>query len=497
MPEEQGVTDASELDVTSFIDGQRIGTSAFVFLLIATSAMVTDGFDIAAMGFVVPELAKQWHVAPAAFVPALSAGVFGLLCGAPLFGYLGDRYGRRTAILGSLAGVGMFSLATTAANSLNELAVLRFITGVALGGLIPNIIALAAEVAPKRLRGVFIIIVNFGLPAGFAVPGWVAALLVPHYGWTSIMLVGGLLPLLVAGLACVLLPESIAFLIRRGGRDGEVRRLLRAMRPDLPIDDATPFEAHEGDRTSHRPSSPAQLFSGGLAFLTPIFWVAYAANQFSNFFTLSWLPTLLQSSGLNTSDAGVTASMFSVGGLAGGIALTLVIDRFGALPMVFLFLVGAPLVAAIGLAHLPPLVLGAVIAGAGFCVTGNNFGASAVVGMLYPTAIRSLGAGWAQAFGRLGSLAAQVIGGLLLARGVSMGEAYLAPALALVVGAGASGIFNILCHRRFGGYRLDEPLVEAGGERVGDAGGTAGAAPNPPTIWRIKPAGQTEPRGGR
>ena len=479
MPEKLGVTDASELDVTSFIDGQRIGTSAFVFLLIATSAMVTDGFDIAAMGFVVPELAKQWHVAPAAFVSALSAGVFGLLCGAPLFGYLGDRFGRRTAILGALAGVGMFSLATTAANSLTELALFRFITGMALGGLIPNIIALAAEVAPKRLRGVFIIIVNFGLPAGFVVPGWVAALFVPRYGWTSIMLVGGLLPLLVAGVSYILLPESIAFLIRRGGRDGEVRRLLRAMRSDLPVADATRFATQAGDRTSHRSNSPAQLFSGGLAFLTPIFWAAYATNQFANFFTLSWLPTLLQSSGLNTSDAGITASMFSVGGLAGGLALTFVIDRFGALPLVVLSLIGAPLVAAIGLAHVPPLVLGAVIAGAGFCVAGNNFGASAVVGMLYPTANRSLGAGWAQAFGRLGSLAAQVVGGLLLARGVPMGKAYLAPALALVAEAGASVIFNILCHRHFGGYRLDESLLASKGERVWDAQNNVSPASTP------------------
>jgi len=478
MASGQRGTKASARDLAALIDGQRVRKSAIVFLVIATMAMVADGFDIAAMGFVVPELAKQWHVPPSAFVPALSAGVVGLLVGAPLFGYVGDRYGRRTAILASLTMVGLFSLATMAAGSLYAFVAVRFITGIALGGLIPSIIALAAEVAPKRLRGAFIIIVNFGLPAGFAIPGWVAALFVPRYGWSALMFFGGVLPLMIAGLAYVLLPESIAFLIQRGGRDDQVLGLVRAVRPELSIDAATTFGGPAAHDTGRRRMSPAQLFEGGLAFLTPIFWIAYAANQFTNFFTLSWLPTLLQSSGLSTSEAGVTASMFAVGGLLGGFALTFVIDRFGAFPMVFLFLVGAPFVAMIGWPQ-QSMLLATVVAVAGFCVTGNNFGASAVAGMLYPTRMRSIGAGWAQASGRLGSLAAQIVGGLLLAKGLSMREAYLMPALAQIVGAAASGLFIVLCHRRFGGYRLNDAMVEDRAERVRSPEGAAGVASKP------------------
>ncbi len=407
MPNEPGAQEPPTLDIGGLIDGQRVRKSAIVFLAIATMAMISDGFDIAAMGFVVPELAKQWHVAPPALAPALTAGVSGLLIGAPLFGYLGDRFGRKAAILASLAIVGVSTLTMMAAATLEAFVVLRFITGVALGGLIPSLIALAAEVAPKRRRGVFIIVVNFGLPAGFAIPGWVAALLVPQYGWPALMLVGGIMPLVIAIVAYLFLPESIAFLVQRGGRDKEVTRYLRRMRPDLSIPDTAWSRSSAVQAAGRRGTSPARLFSGSLGFITPVFWLAYAANQFANFFSLSWLPTLLQSSGMGTSQAGVTASMYSVGGLAGGFALAFFVDRFGALPMIFLFLVGAPLVAAVGLPHLSPLLLSAIIAGAGFCVTGNNFAASAVVGMLYPTAIRSMGAGWGQAFGRLGSLAAQ------------------------------------------------------------------------------------------
>ena len=438
------------------VDGQRIGRAAVLFLVLATAALIADGFDIAAMGYMLPELVKTWHVTPGALVPALSAGVFGLLFGAPLFGYVGDRFGRRTAILAALSGVGAFSLMTMAASSPTDLVVLRFITGVGLGGLIPNVIALAAEVAPKRARGTFIIIVNFGVPAGFVVPGWVAAWAVPHYGWQALMLVGGVLPLLVAALTFLFMKESVGFMQQRGASGEEIRGLLAAIRPDVAIPAGARFVGPSSEPVTGSRMFAARLFAGGLAVITPIFWIALAANQFANFFTLSWLPTLLQSSGLSTAEAGISASMYSVGGIVGGLVLVFLIDRLGAIPMVVLFLLGAPLIAAIGMPHLSPIVLVAVIAGAGFCITGNQFGTSAAVGMIYPTAVRSMGAGWAQAFGRVGSLAAQIVGGWLLAQHLTMQEMYVTPAFVLLIGAAAAALFVVLCFRRFGSYRLDD-----------------------------------------
>lgn len=148
--------------------------------------------------------------------------------------------------------------------------------------------------------------------------------------------------------------------------------------------------------------------------------------------------------------------MFSMGGLVGGLVLTFIIDRFGALPVVVLFLLGAPAVAAIGFPGESPMALGAIIAAAGFCVTGNNFGMNAIIGMIYPTPIRSMGTGWAQACGRIGALAAQIVGGVLLGMHLPTQELYLVPAVALVVGAVAAGVLVLLCVRRFGGYRVDE-----------------------------------------
>ena len=453
------------MDLNDLIDEQTIRTSSVVFLIIATLSMVADGYDISTMGFTVPELVKQWHVSPHALVPVLSAGVFGLLFGAPLLASIGDRFGRKKAIVMTLAAVSVFTLVSMAATSLNQFVVLRFLTGLGLGGLIPNVIALAAEAAPKRRRGVFVIIVNFGVPAGIALPGFVAALLVPRFGWPVLFLVGGVLSLAVGVCVLFYLQESIRYLLQRGDSDDEVRRVAQALRPDLRLDPRIRFTVPLQGSAVRRGGSPAKLFAGGLAFVTPVLWVVLAANQFTNFFTVSWLPTLLQFNGASTARAGINASLFSIGGLAGGATLLFVIDRFGVVPIVVLFSLGAPIVAAIGFVHVSPAVLGTIIAGAGFCVTGNNFGLNAVCGMIYPTAIRSKGAGWAQALGRVGALGAQIAGGALLARHLALVDVFIAPAFALVIGAVGAGFLAILCVRKFGGCRLSEvsltaPMIE-------------------------------------
>ena len=456
MASDANASSTRSMDLHEVLDGQKVQRSSIIFLVITILAMISDGFDIAAMGLVAPELVKQWHVSSKDLVPAFSAGVFGLFLGAPLLGYLGDRLGRKTSLLIGLCSFGLFTLCTMAATSLDQFVVLRFLTGLGLGGMIPNAIALTAEIAPKRFRGMFVIIINFGVPAGMALPGFVAALLVPHYGWQVLMLVGGALPLAVALLVAVQVRESIRFLMQRGGREEVVRSMVQALRPDLSIPTGTRFTVPAAAMVEHGHTSPKKLFAGGLAFITPLLWIALAANQLTNFFTVSWLPTILQSSGLSSQQAGVSASMFATGGLIGGFILTFIIDRVGILPVVLFFLFGAPLVASIGIPGLSPFALAAIIAGAGFCVTGNNFAINAVMGMIYPTPVRSMGTGWAMACGRLGALIAQFAGGILLGMHLPSYELYFVPAGSLVVGAVASGALAILCVRNFGGTRIEE-----------------------------------------
>ncbi|WP_168213066.1 MULTISPECIES: MFS transporter [unclassified Bradyrhizobium] len=472
--------EAPVVNLNTLIEGQKVQKSTIVFLVVATLAMMADGFDLAVIGFVGPELVKDWKISPAQLSPVFSAGIFGLLVGAPLFGILGDRIGRKNAILIGLCTYGSLTLLTMLATSLNQFAVLRFLTGIGLGGMIPNVLALAAEVAPRRLRGLFSVIVLFGVPAGLALPGWTSALLVPQYGWPALLFVGGVLPLVIAVVACFTMNESLKFLVQHGGRDEEARILARALRPDLSIDPRSRF-SYDSLGVVSGVGSPIQLFKGGLAVITPLLWIALAANQLTNFFVLSWLPTLLQSAGMSTAQAGISASAFSIGGLGGGVLLIFLIDRFGALPVVILFALGAPLVAMMGTPGLAPFILGAIIAGAGFCVTGNNFGINAALVMIYPTSIRSTGAGWAQAAGRLGSLAGPMVGGMLLAMHLPQKQLYYVPALSLGVGAMASGLLVALCFRRFRSFRLDEASAAESSGSIESIGKFAPAPERPST----------------
>lgn len=451
------------VDVVDLVDGQKIGRFTISFLVIATLVLIGDGFDLFAIAFVGPELVKDWHIERAALGPVLAAGVIGLLVGGPLLGYAGDRFGRKKAILVGLISFGVFTLLSMPVTSLNQLVVLRFLTGTGLGGVIPNVIALTAEFAPRRLRGTFIIITNFGVPAGGALPGWIAASLIPSHGWPVMFLVGGVLPLVIALLAWLMLPESIKLLVERGDRDAEVRRIAQVLQPAASFAPDTRFYVSTRS-TLTAGASPAQLFKGGLAVITPVLWFALSANQLANFFTNSWLPTLLQAAGATTAEAGIAASMFAIGGMVGGLVLTFILDRFGVIPIAVLFVLGAPLIAAIGLPGLPIGALSAIIAAAGFCVVGINFGMNATMGMIYPTPIRSNGAGWAQAVGRIGSVAGPILGGILVGMHMATRELFVAPALSLTAGAVACIVLVMLCVRRFRGYRLDETSANAATE---------------------------------
>lgn len=445
-------------DLDTLVDGRPVQASTVLLIAIAALALISDGFDLAAMGYIAPELSKEWHLAPGALVPAFSAGIIGMMIGGPLLGYLGDRYGRKRIIVLGLAVIGFTTLITMGATSVAHFVVLRFITGMGLGGVIPNVVALVAELTPRRTRGRLIVLITLGIVLGIALPGLLGAALVPLYGWRVLLVIGGVLPLVIALISVFVLPESIKYLLVRGDRDDRVRDLARLLRPDLAIDpDARIAIAATVQRGSR--GSTSALFGGPFALITPLLWICQAANQMANFFSLTWLPTLLQSSGATTAQAATIAAQFSLGGFLGGIVMMFIIDRLGVVPLVILFALGCPLVAAMVLPGLSPVVHALVIAGAGFCVVGVQCGITGLLGVLYPTPIRSLGTGWTQAAGRLGALAAPVVGGILLGMHLPTQQLTLAPASLLAVGAVASATLAWACWRHFKGVHVSEVVV--------------------------------------
>lgn len=442
------------LNIDKLVNEQRFGSFNLKLLLWSFLAMLADGFDISALASAAPQLAKTWHIPAPAFGPAFSASLIGILFGAPLLGYIGDRFGRRTAIVGGCAIYGLGTLATVWASNLDQVAALRFITGIGIGGLMPNTIALNAELAPARLRATLIVLMFTGITTGSGIPGYVQAWLIPQYGWHIMFWIGGLVPLAVAAGLILNLPESVKYLASRADRRGELLSTLRRLRPDLVIAEDAQFAG--------TPASPAhgsgiaQIFSGALAWITPFLWVCFATALMANYFLNSWLPLLLVNNGLTASESGIATSFYHYGGTVGGLLVSLVLARFGFSAVALLFLLAVPAIAAIGVPGISYVTMASAIAAAGFCTLGAQFGNNAASGLLYPTAIRSRGVGWALGIGRFGSIVGPLLGGFLIGRKVSLPHLFMFAAIPMLIGLMASISIARLCQSRLGGVQLGD-----------------------------------------
>lgn len=447
------------LRIDELVDGQKFGRFNFGLLCWSFLAMMADGFDISALASAAPQLARTWHVAPHTFAPALSASLFGILVGAPVLGMMGDRFGRRTSIITGCIIYGFGTLATVWAANLDQIVILRFLTGIGIGGLMPNTIALNSELSPRRIRATLIVLMFTGITTGSGLPGYIQAWLIPRYGWQIMFWIGGLAPLVIAIVLRFTLPESIKYLASRPLRQAELMRTARRMRRDLHIADDAQFLT--GDAPPATGSGLAQIFSGALRWITPILWVCFATALMANFFLTSWLPLILENSGFTPRESGVATSFYHYGGTIGGLLMSLLLARFGFAVIAVLFLCAIPAIAAIGLPGIPYAAMGSAIALAGFCILGAQFGNNAVSGLIYPTDVRSRGVGWALGVGRFGSIAGPLAGGILIGMKLPHQTLFLCAAAPMMAGLIASVFAAKLWHASLGDLRLKEISASA------------------------------------
>lgn len=454
------MTTAASIEIDSLVDGQKLGALVIRIVVLSLLVQCADGFDLAAMSYAAPELIRAWHFPPADLGPVFSAGLVGMALGGPLFGYVGDRFGRRTAILLSTIVYGLFTLMMVAAPGLNAILILRFVSGIGLGGLLPNTVALNAEYAPKRLRATLIIIMFMGLAVGGILPSVVATTLQSRFGWQAFFFVGGISPLILAVALYFYLPESIKFLVTKKGASVQAARLAAQIRPDLGITDHTRLVTTT-TRQGVNSFSPSLLFADGLSWITPLVWLLFSAALIVNFFVNSWMPTLFRAAGLTSDQTAVTQAAYYVGGIVGGLIISRLIDRWGMIAIAGYFIVGCPVVASIGTPGLSHVGLTFVVFLTGACVLGSQLGMNAVTGMIYPTSIRSKGAGWASGVGRIASTVGPIAGGWLIARHIPLPQLFLAPLVPLVAGSVGACLLLYFCFRRFRGFRLEEKAAAA------------------------------------
>jgi AAHS family 4-hydroxybenzoate transporter-like MFS transporter len=442
------------LDVAGFIDAQPVGRFQVRVLLLCAAVLFVDGFDTQAIGYVAPELARAWGLPRAALGPVFSAGLFGLMLGALAFGPLADRVGRKRIIVLSTAAFGLGTLATVWAEGASSLLALRFLTGLGLGGAMPNAVALTAEFSPHRRRATMVMTMFCGFSLGAALGGLIAAALIPRFGWQSVFLVGGIAPLLLVPVLARSLPESVRFLAASGRANDRVAGLLALVAPSSRLPPGTRFAVHEpallGLPVRH-------LFSEGRAAATALFWVMFFMSLLDLYFLSNWLPTVLNDLGASVSVAAVIGAMLQVGGVVGTFTLGSVIDRFSFRALAVNYLLAAVAVAAIGFAAHSAALATVAIFCAGFCIVGGQIASNALAATFYPTGIRSTGVGWALGVGRIGSIIGPLVGGALLALHWATESLFLAAAVPALCAAGAAlGLAFVPGHGR-----LDPSTIRA------------------------------------
>jgi AAHS family 4-hydroxybenzoate transporter-like MFS transporter len=444
------MADRQTINITRLVDEQRISLFSLGIIALSFLVMFSDGYALAAAAYAAPSIVRQWHLNRAVMGPVFSASLFGMLFGAPILGYLGDRFGRKGAILFGCLLYGFSSLAIVESHTLHQLIALRFVSGLGLGGLPPNTIALNAEFAPKRARATMIVFMFMGITVGGIFPGVIAAYL-PKYGWQGLFFIGGAFPIAVAVAVFFLLPESIKFLVLRNAHD-KVAKLAKKISPGISIAPDAKFLIEEKPRGGF---SIRLIFAEGRGWMTPLLWTVFFSNLMANFFLNSWMPTLFQDLGLTVRQTSLTMAMFYFGGIAGGITISRLLDKRGLAAIGISFLLGCPVIAAIGTPGLSHGLLMAAVFFTGFFILGNQLGLNAVSGLLYPTAIRSNGVGWANAIGRFGAISGPMIGGWLIGRHLPLQRLFLVPVAPMALGAIASFALMRVCFTLFGGRHLE------------------------------------------
>jgi AAHS family 4-hydroxybenzoate transporter-like MFS transporter len=438
----RGAAPLAPIDVSAIIETQRL--NGFVIRLVVISWLVTflDGFDLNAIAFVAPYLKTAYRFDNPTLAVILASGGAGALLGGVLFGFLGDKVGRRRAIIASVGFFGLFTLFLALADRYWELVFMRFVGGIALGGALPLIWALSIEYVPVRYRATVVTLIMLGYGLGVSVAGPVSVALIPRFGWQSVFICGGGVSLAAALVVFLKLPESLRFLAHRGDDPERMLRIVQRLIPNRRIE-ASQLVLTSSPATP-RSRGPAVLFDGYLRWLTPLLWLVFAASSMTMYFFTAWGPIVMEQMGLSRTGAALSISANSIASAIGGIAVMRFTDRLGAASLAVMPAIAVPLLIVTGLMHLSVGLVMALTTAMYLLLGGNHYGVQSILGLYYPTAERARGAGWASSIGKVGGVAATLLGGWLLSSHLISRSPFLVLAVfPIVVCLGVLGIAAI------------------------------------------------------
>lgn len=431
------MVDTGEVEIGSVIRLARLLPLHIVIVTLCTTVAVFDGFDTQLIAYVAPVISREWGIALSSLGTIFGAGTAGLAIGACVLPILADKFGRKPLILASTGLFALASLATPAVDSFQALLLMRALAGLGLGAALPNVVALMSEYAPNGMR-VLVNITLSGFGIGALICGVAAAGIIQPFGWRAMFYVGGTIPLLALIPLALWLPESLPFLALKGTDNARIARILSTINPTGSFSETARYVVAE---TKLKGFTVQHLFRDRRGLMTIVLWIAQFMNLLVLLFMLNWTPSLMREAGLSPQAAIATTVGFSVGGVIGAITIGRLMDRFGPFGVLLTnFVITAGVIVVISSAIGNILVLQAAVCLSGFGIGGGQNSINTLSGMLYPTAIRSTGVGWAMGIGRIGSVVGPVLGGVLFAAHWSVQMIIMVQAIPMLIGG-----FCIFC----------------------------------------------------
>lgn len=424
------------VDVQTFLNEHPFSSFQWVIFGLCFFIVLLDGFDTAAIGYVAPVLITEWGVTRPALAPVLSAALFGLAAGALCSGPLADRFGRKAVLVGSVLVIGVACLASASSGSLSQLVVWRFVTGLGLGAAMPNAVTLMSEYCPEGRRATLTNAMFCGFPLGAAFGGFLAAWMIPQFGWRSVLIFGGIVPLmLVLPLLLLLLPESVRYMVATRQPVERIRAVLR--RISATAADATSFIMTEKDPAADARSGAGVVLSGAYLVGSISLWVAYFMGLVIFYALINWMPILFRDAGLEPRTAALIAALFPLGGV-GAILFGWLMDRFNGNKIIAAgFALTSVAVCAIGqMAGNVGLLVPAVFV-AGALMNTAQSSLPALAAGFYPTQGRATGVGWMLGLGRFGGIAGSLLVAELVRRQLALSEIFMIVAIPGLISAAA------------------------------------------------------------
>jgi len=419
---------SAESNITTLIDQQKMTAVQYATILICFLMNMLDGMDVLVIAFTAPAISGEWSVSPQALGVVFSAALIGMTMGALFIAPQADKIGRKAMILGCAVLMGTSVFATSFAGSVNQLMILRFISGLGIGSMLASVSTLASEYAPNKSKDFWVSLVMGGYPVGAVLAGLVAAEIIPSMGWRGMFQFAGLATLVTIPLILLFLGESLEYLVKRRPKDAlqKINRILSKMQ--VPV-----FEELPQAQETAKAGSISSLFKGPLKTQTLFLWLAFFMAFATLYFLLSWIPKLTTAAGMPERLGIYSGTVFNLGSFVGIVVLGGMAIKIGLRKTIFIFL-GSAAVLMMLFGNFSGSFMVLVMFGViGFAMQGGFVGLYPVAARLYPAEIRTTGVGWAIGAGRSGAILGPIVAGQLVGAGFTIATNFIIFAIPCII----------------------------------------------------------------